>query len=360
MPPPGDAMEDWQILVEPRRGARRAVRLHERRRGPRDIAARVRRRHGARQALPALAFGQPMPAQHWLQASNPSERWKWDFMFQDLPPVKGIGRSVVAAAAARRDSAQRSEVSQDSARRVAAQRSPATRPCWRALAAVALAASRAGRSSARASGRRSRRSSKRDGVRAGRHRSRSRCRSTLPEGFHVQSNKPRDPTLIPTDADDRRAAGRHGRRDRLSGGDRPEAGRRRTSRSPSSSASSRSASRSTVAAERRRRRPRRARRICAIRPATRRLCFAPTTADVEWTLHVVPPATRPRAAARRRLRDDRVRPRRGAAGAGAPRRRARRLPARRRRAGADDDLAALDGFTVAGHDRRLPRNAASS
>ena len=26
---------------------------------------------------------------HWLQASNPSERWKWDFMFQDLPPVKG-------------------------------------------------------------------------------------------------------------------------------------------------------------------------------------------------------------------------------------------------------------------------------
>ena len=27
-------------------------------------------------------------ASHWLQASNPMERWKWDFMFQDLPPVK--------------------------------------------------------------------------------------------------------------------------------------------------------------------------------------------------------------------------------------------------------------------------------
>ena len=26
----------------------------------------------------------------WLQASNPSERWKWDHMFQDLPPVKGM------------------------------------------------------------------------------------------------------------------------------------------------------------------------------------------------------------------------------------------------------------------------------
>ena len=31
----------------------------------------------------------PTSARNWLQASNPSERWKWDFMFQDLPPVKG-------------------------------------------------------------------------------------------------------------------------------------------------------------------------------------------------------------------------------------------------------------------------------
>jgi len=36
-----------------------------------------------------LAFSRPMEARHWLQASNPSERWKWDFMYQDLPPVKG-------------------------------------------------------------------------------------------------------------------------------------------------------------------------------------------------------------------------------------------------------------------------------
>ena len=34
-------------------------------------------------------FDKPLEARHWLQASNPSERWKWDFMFQDLPPVKG-------------------------------------------------------------------------------------------------------------------------------------------------------------------------------------------------------------------------------------------------------------------------------
>ena len=38
-----------------------------------------------------------MSAQHWLQASNPSERWKWDFMFQDLAAGEGLGRSVVAA-----------------------------------------------------------------------------------------------------------------------------------------------------------------------------------------------------------------------------------------------------------------------
>ncbi len=36
-----------------------------------------------------LVFTRPVPATHWLQASNPSERWKWDFMYQDLPPVKG-------------------------------------------------------------------------------------------------------------------------------------------------------------------------------------------------------------------------------------------------------------------------------
>jgi len=35
------------------------------------------------------AFANPMTARDWLQGSNSSERWKWDFLFQDLPPVKG-------------------------------------------------------------------------------------------------------------------------------------------------------------------------------------------------------------------------------------------------------------------------------
>ena len=36
-----------------------------------------------------VPFTRPVPARNWLQASNPSERWKWDFLYQDLPPVKG-------------------------------------------------------------------------------------------------------------------------------------------------------------------------------------------------------------------------------------------------------------------------------
>ena len=36
-----------------------------------------------------MAFARPVSASNWLQASNPSERWKWDFLYQDLPPVKG-------------------------------------------------------------------------------------------------------------------------------------------------------------------------------------------------------------------------------------------------------------------------------
>ncbi len=44
--------------------------------------------------LGGLAFARPVPAKTWLQASNPSERWKWDMMFQDLPPVKFAGTPV--------------------------------------------------------------------------------------------------------------------------------------------------------------------------------------------------------------------------------------------------------------------------
>jgi len=38
--------------------------------------------------IAGLSFSRPVSASTWLQASNPSERWKWDLLFQDVPPVK--------------------------------------------------------------------------------------------------------------------------------------------------------------------------------------------------------------------------------------------------------------------------------
>ena len=84
---PGDAMDDWQIVtslagalgVKLTYADAAAVRA--------DLVAR----YGAAglAAVADVTFGASMPAKNWLQASNPSERWKWDFMYQDLPPVKG-------------------------------------------------------------------------------------------------------------------------------------------------------------------------------------------------------------------------------------------------------------------------------
>ena len=88
LPAPGDALEDWRILVN--LGAALGVAFDY------SSAAQVRtdivtRFPGVPElaGLGALTFGAQMEARNWLQGSNPSERWKWDFMFQDLPPVKG-------------------------------------------------------------------------------------------------------------------------------------------------------------------------------------------------------------------------------------------------------------------------------
>jgi NADH-quinone oxidoreductase subunit G len=85
--PPGEALEDWQILVN----VGRSLGLTMPYRDANDV------REALAAAMPgtayaeatSLVFTRPVPARNWLQASNPSERWKWDFLFQDLPPVKG-------------------------------------------------------------------------------------------------------------------------------------------------------------------------------------------------------------------------------------------------------------------------------
>jgi NADH-quinone oxidoreductase subunit G len=88
LPLAGDAAEDWQILVNLGRALGVAFDYADSGRVRADIAARFT---GVKtfEGIADLTFGTATTARHWLQASNPSERWKWDFMFQDLPPVKG-------------------------------------------------------------------------------------------------------------------------------------------------------------------------------------------------------------------------------------------------------------------------------
>ncbi len=85
---PGEAVEDWQILTS----VAAALGLPYTYTTSQQVRADVARHLSAKPEYAALteaAFNRPVSAEHWLKASNPMERWKWDTMFQDLPPVKG-------------------------------------------------------------------------------------------------------------------------------------------------------------------------------------------------------------------------------------------------------------------------------
>jgi predicted molibdopterin-dependent oxidoreductase YjgC len=84
---PGDAQEDWQIFVHLAM-ALGATLDYTAAAQVRTDAARALAGNPAYAGLAGLAFARPVGAKHWLQASNPSERWKWDLMFQDLAPLK--------------------------------------------------------------------------------------------------------------------------------------------------------------------------------------------------------------------------------------------------------------------------------
>jgi NADH-quinone oxidoreductase subunit G len=93
--PPGEAREDWEILAS----LGRILGLTVPYRSAEDV-----RRAIASSLPPAyadcdrLAFARAVAARNWLQASNPSERWKWDFLYRDLPPVKGHNVQMEASA----------------------------------------------------------------------------------------------------------------------------------------------------------------------------------------------------------------------------------------------------------------------
>jgi len=94
--PPGEAIDDWQILVNLGRSLGLTLAYDSSQDVRRAIAA-------AGEGTPyanadRLVFTTSVPARNWLQASNPSERWKWDFMYQDLPPVKGHNVQMEGAA----------------------------------------------------------------------------------------------------------------------------------------------------------------------------------------------------------------------------------------------------------------------
>jgi predicted molibdopterin-dependent oxidoreductase YjgC len=98
IPPPGDAQEDWQVLVNLGLALGAAV-TYTSSGAIRSELAKALSSNPAYASLATIEFAQPVSARHWLEASNPSERWKWDFMFQDLPPVKFAGRPAPTSAA---------------------------------------------------------------------------------------------------------------------------------------------------------------------------------------------------------------------------------------------------------------------
>ena len=91
IPPPGDSQEDWKIFTDVALALGAAVSYTNSGEIRAELALAMAG-NPSYAGLTTLAFARPVSARTWLQASNPSERWKWDFMFQDLPPVKFEGR----------------------------------------------------------------------------------------------------------------------------------------------------------------------------------------------------------------------------------------------------------------------------
>jgi len=85
--PPGDAREDWLVLVD-LAGALGVPLAFASAREVRAAIAADRAGFPGYETLPAMAFGRAALAPRWLHWSNPSERLKWDRLFKDAPPVK--------------------------------------------------------------------------------------------------------------------------------------------------------------------------------------------------------------------------------------------------------------------------------
>jgi hypothetical protein len=83
---PGDAQDDCLIMSN--FGMLLGVNVSTPERARTEIATELIHLQ-AYGVLQQMMFSRPVSMRTWLQMSNPSERWKWDFLFQDLPPLKG-------------------------------------------------------------------------------------------------------------------------------------------------------------------------------------------------------------------------------------------------------------------------------
>jgi NADH-quinone oxidoreductase subunit G len=85
---PGESVEDWQILTSVAAALGLPYTYTSSQQVRADVAKHLSA-HAEYADLGETRFSQVMSAENWLKTSNPMERWKWDTMFQDLPPVKG-------------------------------------------------------------------------------------------------------------------------------------------------------------------------------------------------------------------------------------------------------------------------------
>ncbi len=88
--PPADALDDRDIF----RKVAQALGQEFPWKSPAEVRAAVAEQLKdlpAYAGLASISFANKVTAKHWLQASNPSERWKWDFMFQEVNTQKWDG-----------------------------------------------------------------------------------------------------------------------------------------------------------------------------------------------------------------------------------------------------------------------------
>ncbi len=87
IPPPGYALEDSVILLEIAAALGAGLTMKTAADVRADLATMAGQVPGLA-GIDTVAFNEVKTAAHWLQASNPMERGKWDVLFNDLPPVK--------------------------------------------------------------------------------------------------------------------------------------------------------------------------------------------------------------------------------------------------------------------------------